>query len=156
MSRRKGGFLLFAPMLAIVLVGAPLAAQDSASAGSSEAVGGFESAGQLLRKCRESSSFGRSYCFAYLAATADAARSYRVWLGRGDPCLPSDLTLGRLADIFEAHLIDNPSLTNAQAASVVVAALQEAFPCPAQLPAPVQPLTGDGAVQNQNNSRATM
>lgn len=141
-------------------VGMPLAAQD-ANTTSSNAVSGFESAGELLRKCRENSSFGRSYCFAYLAATADAARSYRVWLGSGDPCLPSDLTLGRLADIFEAFLIANPSLTDAQAASVVVAALQETFPCPTPspspaLPAPLPPVNDEGSKQNQNSSRTAM
>jgi len=102
-----------------------------------DAVAGFESAGSLLRKCKESSSYSRNYCFAYLAAVADAARSYRIWIGSGDPCLPAGLPLGRLSDSFEKYLIDNPSLTRAQAASVVVASLQEAFPCPA--PAPVQP-----------------
>ncbi|OYU73233.1 MAG: hypothetical protein CFE32_21490, partial [Alphaproteobacteria bacterium PA3] len=79
----------------------------------------------------ESSSYSRSFCFAYLAAVADSARSYRIWIGSGDPCLPAGLTLGKLADVFEAYLIANPSQTRAQAASVVVASLQEAFPCPA-------------------------
>jgi hypothetical protein len=100
-------------------------------------VAGFESAGELLRKCRQSSSYARSYCYAYLAAVADSSRSYRVWIGAGDPCLPSGLTLGRLADVFEAYLIANPSLTRAQAASVIVASLQENFPCAAPAPVPV-------------------
>lgn len=117
-----------------------LAAQNNLETSASEVVSGFESAGDLLRKCRESSSFGRSYCFAYLAATADAARSYRVWLGSGDPCLPVGVTLGRLADIFDAYLIANPSLTSAQAASVVVAAMQEAFPCAATSSDPKTPV----------------
>ncbi len=126
---RAAAFALAACAL-IVLPARPALAQDSAAG----EVAGFESAGELLRKCRENSTFARSYCFAYLAAVADAARSYRVWLGSGDPCLPADLTLGRLADIFEAYLIANPSMTQAQAASVVVASLQESFPCPAPLP----------------------
>lgn len=97
----------------------------------SDAVSGFESAGDLLRKCKESSTYSRNFCFAYLAAVADSARSYRIWIGSGDPCLPSGLSLGRLADNFEAYLINNPSLTKAQAASVIVASLQETFPCQA-------------------------
>lgn len=122
------GLALMCLTVMAALPGMPLAAQ-SRGAVASDPVDGFESAGELLRKCRENSSFGRSYCFAYLAATADAARSYREWLGGGDPCLPRDLTLGQLADVFEAHLVANPSLTSAQAASVVVSALQEKFPC---------------------------
>ncbi|WP_296718866.1 Rap1a/Tai family immunity protein [Erythrobacter sp.] len=125
----RGAALIGLALAAAVPV-IPLAAQSSRGTLASDPVEGFESAGELLRKCRESSSFGRSYCFAYLAATADAARSYREWLGGGDPCLPRDLTLGQLADVFEAHLVANPSLTTAQAASVVVSALQETFPCP--------------------------
>lgn len=101
-----------------------------------DAVSGFESAGDLLRKCKESSSYSRNYCFAYLAAVADSARSYRIWIGSGDPCLPAGLSLGRLADNFEAYLINNPSLTKAQAASVIVASLQETFPCPVATPLP--------------------
>jgi hypothetical protein len=108
---------------------APRAVQ--AQSAETDAVSGFESAGDLLRKCKESSSYSRNFCFAYLAAVADSARSYRIWIGSGDPCLPSGLTLGRLADLFEAYLIANPSLTKAQAASVIVASLQETFPCPA-------------------------
>lgn len=131
MIRRRGTAItcLAAASLAL-LPSAHARAQDSGA----EAVTGFESAGNLLRKCRENSSFARSFCFAYLGAVADAARSYRVWIGSGDPCLPAGLTMGRLADTFEAYLIANPSLTEAQAASVIVASLQEAFPCETQVP----------------------
>jgi hypothetical protein len=131
---------LLVPLLALLVALSPTASLAAApsqpEAPAEDAVNGFESAGELLRKCRQTSSFGRNYCFAYLAATADAARSYRVWLGSGDPCLPANLTLGSLTDIFEAYLVANPSLTSAQAASVMVAALQEAFPCPAPTPTP--------------------
>jgi hypothetical protein len=113
----------------------------AAQTSENDAVAGFESAGNLLRKCKESSSYSRNFCYAYLAAVADSARSYRIWIGSGDPCLPAGLTMGRLADTFEAYLIQNPSLTRAQAASVIVASLQENYPCPAPgktipLPAP--------------------
>lgn len=143
-ARAERRVLTAAAILAFSML-APAASAQTAEAGSGDAVSGFESAGQLLRKCRENSTYGRGYCFAYLAATADAARSYRVWLGSGDPCLPGDLTLGRLADVFEAYLIANPSLTEAQAASVVVAALQEGFPCAAAAPAPAPAPTVDPA-----------
>lgn len=119
--------------LAVMLGGSLCLATPQASFAQSDdtgAVAGFESAGDLLRKCRENSTYARSFCFAYLAAVADSARSYRVWIGSGDPCLPAGLTLGKLADSFEAFLIANPSQTKAQAASVIVASLQENFPCP--------------------------
>lgn len=140
--------------LAALLSGTSAGAQDDPTQNQNDAVGGFQSAGDLLRKCRENSSFGRSYCFAYLAATADAARSYRVWLGSGDPCLPATLSLGRLADVFDAYLVANPSLTDAQAASVMVAALQEAFPCTILPYEPVMPETDSAPVvgSDQNSS----
>ncbi len=139
-SLRKGGMVLALGACLALVVPRAAAAQES----DADAVSGFESAGSLLRKCRESSSYSRNFCFAYLAAVADSSRSYRVWIGSGDPCLPPGLTLGKLADIFEAYLINNPSLTRAQAASVIVASLQESFPCPVQpapnlAPAPVLP-----------------
>lgn len=139
--------VLFAALFgsfALAWQAAPAAASQAAG---EDEVAGFESAGKLLRKCRESSSYARSFCFAYLAAVADSARSYRIWLGAGDPCLPADLSLGRLADIFDAHLVNNPSLTEAQAASVVVASLQAAFPCPA-----VQP--GQSAAPSEHSAQA--
>jgi hypothetical protein len=115
---------------------APAPAPSPGQPGASDAVAGYQSAGDLLRKCRQNSSYAKNFCFAYLAAVADSSRSYRVWIGAGDPCLPPGLTLGRLADTFEAYLINNPSLTEAQAASVIVASLQESFPCPKLPPVP--------------------
>jgi hypothetical protein len=111
-------------------------AQSADPSADADAVAGFESAGGLLKKCRENSTYARSYCFSYLAAVADSARAYRIWIGSGDPCLPAGLTMGKLADTFEAFLIDNPSLTRSQAASVVVASLQEAYPCPVRIAPP--------------------
>lgn len=151
-----------------VLTAACLAVHPAAAiaqTADSDAVAGFESAGGLLKKCRENSSYARSYCFAYLAAVADSARAYRIWIGSGDPCLPAGIPLGKLADTFEAYLIANPSLTRSQAASVVVASLQETFPCPLTIspqavpqPAPApppapSPEAGDGEVNRrpQNN-----
>ena len=136
-AARTAALIVFAAgsmaLLAPRAVQAQSAKNDAVQAQSAEsdAVSGFESAGDLLRKCKESSTYSRNFCFAYLAAVADSARSYRIWIGSGDPCLPSGLTLGRLADNFEAYLNANPSLTKAQAASVIVASLQETYPCQA-------------------------
>lgn len=142
MKPRRASLLALITVAAMAL-NAPGAALAQTNDADADAVAGFESAGAVLRRCRETSSYSRNYCFAYLAAVADAARSYRIWIGSGDPCLPANLTLGRIADTFEAYLVNNPSLTKAQAASVIVASLQENFPCsppPAQmqLPVPVQ------------------
>ena len=118
---------LFLPLAAATAAAAaePAPQQESGSAGTS----GFQSAGQVLRKCRDESTFGKSYCFAYIAAVADSARAYQAWLGTNGMCLPNRTSQGTLVDVFDAYLVANPSLTQSQAASVIVTALQERFPC---------------------------
>lgn len=121
-------------LLAFVL---PLAAATAAAAvepaqqqgGATAGTSGFQSAGQVLRKCRDESTFSKSYCFAYIAAVADSARAYQAWLGSDAMCLPNRTSQGTLVDVFDAYLAANPSLTQSQAASVIVTALQERFPC---------------------------
>lgn len=155
MSSTRRGALMGAVGASLVLA---MPQARAAQASDAASVAGFESAGELLGKCRQNSSYAKSYCFAYLAAVADASRSYRVWIGSGDPCLPPVLTLGKLADIFEAYLIANPSLTRAQAASVIVASLQESFPCappapPAPAPAPAPLTPSQQSAENQVDPR---
>jgi len=114
-------------LAAVVPSIAPAHAED----GVAEAVKGYHSAGDLLRKCRDSSSYGRSYCYAYIAAVADSARAYQTWIGAEEPCLPTQLRQSELVDLFEEYLMANPALSDAQAASVIVPALMSAYPCAA-------------------------
>lgn len=123
---------LLAILLPLATAAAPAAAaaapppqQEAAPAGTS----GYQSAGQVLRKCRDESTFSKSYCFAYVAAVADSARAYQAWLGTDSMCLPGRTSQGTLVDVFDAYVAANPSLTHSQAASVIVTALQERFPC---------------------------
>ena len=104
-----------------------------------ESVKGYHSAGDLLRKCRDTSSYGRSYCYAYIAAVADSARAYQTWIGSQEPCLPRTLRQSELVDLFEDYLLANPALSDPQAASVIVPALVEAYPCSAAEPASPPP-----------------
>lgn len=123
----SGLLAIVLPLAAAVAAAAaePAAQQESAPGGTI----GFQSAGQVLRKCRDESSFSKSYCFAYVAAVADSARAYQAWLGSDGMCLPNRVSQGTLVDVFDAYLAANPSLTQSQAASVIVTALQERFPC---------------------------
>lgn len=99
------------------------------SRGARNEVEAFQSAGELLAKCRNGSSYGRAYCFAYIAATTDAARAYQTWLGSNELCIPSGTSQGQLVDTYEKYLTAYPTLVDSQAASVVVTALQENYPC---------------------------
>lgn len=117
--------------LALLLALSLPCASTGFAQGSDESVKGYHSAGDLLRKCRDTSSYGRSYCYAYIAAVADSARAYQTWIGSQEPCLPSTLRQSELVDLFEDYLLANPALSDAQAASVIVPALVEAYPCSA-------------------------
>jgi hypothetical protein len=115
--------------LALLLAASPSFAQDDTGGRAEDRVEGYQSAGDLLRKCRDESSYGRSYCYAYIAAVADSARAYQSWIGTNEPCLPKSTSQGALVDMFEDYLAAHPALTDAQAASVIVPAMQSAFPC---------------------------
>ncbi|WP_157799360.1 Rap1a/Tai family immunity protein [Qipengyuania seohaensis] len=94
-----------------------------------ESLQGFQTAGDLLAKCTSTSSFAKSYCFAYIAGVADAARSYKVWLELGEPCVPAGSSQGQLVDVFTEYMTEHPQASSSQAASVVITALHQRFPC---------------------------
>lgn len=126
-------FRAWAPAALLLLAAPPAVAQSEAAEGP---VAGYQSAGALGQLCTDSSSYGQGYCFAYIAAVADAVRAYQAWLGLKDVCLPARVSQGRLRDVFVDYLTANPSLGGDQAASIIVLALQAQFPCAAERAAP--------------------
>lgn len=95
------------------------------------AVGGYQSARALTGLCTDTSSYGQSYCYAYIAAAADTVRAYQAWMGLNDVCLPARVSQGQLRDIFVDYARAHPESGDDQAASIVVLALGEKFPCAA-------------------------
>lgn len=124
-----GLLAILLPLAAATVVAPAQPAEPTQQQATSAGTEGYQSAGQVLRKCRDESSFSKSYCFAYIAAVADSARAYQAWLGTDGMCLPNRTSQSTLVDVFGAYLTANPSLTRSQAASVIVTALQERFPC---------------------------
>ena len=112
------------------------------AAGESEL--GFLTAMELERRCGATGGAADvSYCFAYIAAVHDAMRAYEVWLGLREFCAPPAVPQSDLRRAFLTYLSAYPSNRSGQAASVIVVALKETYPCRAA-PVSSQPELQDG------------
>ncbi len=90
---------------------------------------GYLTADQLLRKCSQSDPASSSYCFAYIAAVTDTARAYEIWLEAKEFCLPARVSQAETRRAFLTYLNVYPQQKSGQAASVVVNALKQTYPC---------------------------
>ncbi len=90
---------------------------------------GYLTAGDLLTRCKDSASASISYCFSYIAAVRDTMRAYEIWLGQREFCEPGVLHQGDLRQAVMGYLSAYPSARTGQAASVVVVALKQTYPC---------------------------
>ena len=88
---------------------------------------GYFTAGNLADRC--ASSDGISYCFAYIAAVHDTMRAYEVWLDQKEFCPPAALAQGDLRRSFLTYMSAYPGNRGGQAASVIVVALKQTYPC---------------------------
>lgn len=103
----------------------PPASAQSSSAGDI----GYLTAQQLSTKCRSNASAEISYCFAYIAAVTDAARAYEIWLNAREFCLPAGIAQSEVRSAFMTYVSAYPSDASGQAASVVINALKQTYPC---------------------------
>lgn len=99
---------------------------------------GYASAGALADRCGESSPVGATFCFTYIAAVYDTVRAYEQWLRLREFCLPETVPQSDLRRTFVEYLVAHPADRAGQAASVVVAALKQRYPCEATKPAPTK------------------
>ncbi len=90
---------------------------------------GYLTGDQLSRRCGQSDPSSSSYCFAYIAAVTDTARAYEIWLNAKEFCLPSRLSQAETRRAFLTYLAVYPNQGAGQAASVVVNALKQTYPC---------------------------
>lgn len=90
---------------------------------------GYLTADQLSRRCGQSDPSSSSYCFAYIAAVTDTARAYEIWLNAKEFCLPTRISQAETRRAFLTYLKVYPSQSSGQAASVVVNALKQTYPC---------------------------
>lgn len=93
------------------------------------APGGYFTAGQLKAQCEKAQNVGD--CFAFIAGTVDASRAYQQWMNFREFCTPDGITRGELRDVAMRYLDLHPRQGDAQAASIVILALKDRYPCPA-------------------------
>jgi hypothetical protein len=90
---------------------------------------GFVTAGELADRCRESASASVTFCFSYIAAVRDTMRAYEIWLNQREFCEAGQLSQGDLRQAFVTFVNAYPSHRTGQAASVIVVALKQTYPC---------------------------
>ena len=91
----------------------------------------YFSAKKLLPECETESSINRAICNGYLAGANDA-HGMHTGLDEGAKksiCIPAGASIERLRKVFVKFVNDNPKHSHQDAASVVITAFYEAFPC---------------------------
>jgi len=91
----------------------------------------YFSAKKLLSECETESSINRALCNGYLAGANDA-HELHTELDEGAKksiCIPAGASIERLRTVFVNFANDNPEDAHLDAASVVITAFSEAFPC---------------------------
>lgn len=90
---------------------------------------GLFNGGQLKDRCESSTTADISFCFAYIAGVFDTVRAYETWLNLREFCTPPEISQGELRRSFIDYLNDKPGFRSGEAASVVVVALKQSYPC---------------------------
>lgn len=90
---------------------------------------GFISAGSLRDRCEATAPALVSYCFAYVTGVHDSVRAYETWLKIREFCPPYTSSQSDMRRAFLTFLSANPSSASGEAASVIVLAFKDQFPC---------------------------
>lgn len=90
---------------------------------------GYLTGTELAARCKESSTAGISYCYAFITGVNDTMQAYERWLSQKEFCPPPKVPQGELRQNFLAYLNAYPGNGQGQAASVVVVALKTSYPC---------------------------
>lgn len=90
---------------------------------------GFLSAASLQDRCNSSAPGLVSYCFAYITGVHDTVQAYETWLRIREFCPPITSSQSDMRRAFLAYLKDHPDSGSGEAASVIVLALKDQFPC---------------------------
>ena len=90
---------------------------------------GYLTASELAARCGDSSPAATSYCFAYIAAVHDTTQAYEQWLNQREFCPPAGTPQADLRRAFLTYVVAYPQYRSGEAASVVVVALKEFYPC---------------------------
>jgi hypothetical protein len=95
----------------------------------------FETGNQLFEVCQPSADyFSQGACTGFVMAVSDAmeaAQAFNGTVARWRACVPVGITAGQAKDVTVRYLTRYPERRHLVAATLVAAALAEAFPCPA-------------------------
>jgi len=91
------------------------------SAGDARA--GFETGRSLIDHCTSTQIAQKIHCLGYIMGVYDALDTAGLF------CAPKDITAGRLRDLVQAYLQENPERWDFDAENVVIIALGKAYPC---------------------------
>jgi hypothetical protein len=105
-----GGICLFAAFAGATLAGV---------------VSSFQSGNKLFEYCNNTNI---SFCLGYIQGITDAMAGSDLVFGYR-ACIPSELAGRQVIDISVKFMRDHPAGRHAPAASIVAAALTEAYPC---------------------------
>lgn len=84
---------------------------------------GFDDGNSLHENCQASDDYKWFLCIAYIKGTIDASNTFAKLA-----CIPPNATAGQLRDIVSKWLRENPEYRSSKAATLVLAAIKEAFP----------------------------
>jgi hypothetical protein len=108
-------------LVALMCVGGVSQAQQSAQ---------FYTGSKLLALCKSISPSERSQCVGFVAGALDVHATYQ---NKGAVprivCVPVGVALGELVDIVAAFLMENRQSAETSAATLVLTAVQAAWPC---------------------------
>jgi hypothetical protein len=95
----------------------------------SPATPGFLVGDDVWKSCLSSFSIDVGRCEGYISGVHDTVRAYEAWNRIAEICSPATATHRELRNIVVDYINMHPDYRRAQAASVVVLALRERFPC---------------------------
>jgi len=90
----------------------------------------FETGSSILETCESEVWYNKGYCSGYIIGVSDTADTLALW--DGSPvliCIPDGVTAGQLWKVVVKYLNENPEKLHFAADSLVLAALEGAFPC---------------------------
>jgi hypothetical protein len=90
---------------------------------------GFLSAAALRERCEASAPSLVSYCFAYITGVHDTVQAYETWLRMREFCAPEVSAQADMRRAFLTYLNAHPNAASGEAASVIVLAFKDQFPC---------------------------
>lgn len=90
---------------------------------------GFQYGSDLLSRCTAGYAADEAACLAYITGVHDSVRAYEEWGSLREVCSPGKTRPMDLRNTVVDYLTRNADYLTGQAASVIILALREKYPC---------------------------